>query len=414
MKLNIGENIRTYRRAMDMTQEELAEQLGVSYQSVSRWENGACYPDMELLPALARIFSVTMDELLGYPDDREKRKRFSELAEKFHAVVIGTPEKNADTIVSIIREVRRNFPEHINGDPAYIFRNFFTMAEYAKLYDNPDIKEELYASMDLILKRSNDNILKSQVIKSMATIIPDDELDAFLSENTTENDLSKNSLLRERYQRRMEWEKLAESRQEDLYWAIKKMCTNEELWLDRSKSLDAEYCLWQNKSRVQILNAVRNVTSDPRHPVSGNGEVDLWVADVIMLGMHQAGYRASTGDKEGAFLVLEDVISLMEKVYALPDGTVLRAGSPALDKIEDNMRHEWADCRNRDYDELCVIISVKYSQFLAPFITSSMYNGFAYKDPIGDWFNPICDDPRYKECVRSVKALVQKREKQQN
>ena len=65
MKLNIGENIRRLRRAADMTQEQLADKLGVAYQSVSRWENGTTYPDMELLPALSSIFGVTVDELLG-------------------------------------------------------------------------------------------------------------------------------------------------------------------------------------------------------------------------------------------------------------------------------------------------------------------------------------------------------------
>ena len=53
MKLNIGNNIRMLRRAADMTQEELADRLGVTYQSVSRWENGGTYPDMEL-----QIFSA--------------------------------------------------------------------------------------------------------------------------------------------------------------------------------------------------------------------------------------------------------------------------------------------------------------------------------------------------------------------
>ena len=52
MKLTIGENIRNYRRKQDLTQEEFAERLGVSYQSVSRWENGATYPDIELLHAI--------------------------------------------------------------------------------------------------------------------------------------------------------------------------------------------------------------------------------------------------------------------------------------------------------------------------------------------------------------------------
>ena len=80
MKLNLGDNTRTHRRAMDMTQEQLAEQLGVSFQSVSRWENGTTYPDMELLPALARMFSVTVDALLGMSDD-ERRIQFEAVCE---------------------------------------------------------------------------------------------------------------------------------------------------------------------------------------------------------------------------------------------------------------------------------------------------------------------------------------------
>lgn len=63
MKLTIGENIRNYRRKQDLTQEELAERLGVSYQSVSRWENGATYPDIELLPAISKLLGITVDKL---------------------------------------------------------------------------------------------------------------------------------------------------------------------------------------------------------------------------------------------------------------------------------------------------------------------------------------------------------------
>ena len=81
MKLNLGENIRTCRRKMDMTQEQLAQRLGVSFQSVSRWENGTTYPDMELLPVLAGVFGVTTDMLLGIPDEKvEEREKKSLLA----------------------------------------------------------------------------------------------------------------------------------------------------------------------------------------------------------------------------------------------------------------------------------------------------------------------------------------------
>ena len=77
MKLTIGENIRNFRKKNDLTQEAFAERLGVTYQSVSRWENGTTYPDLELLPAIAEALSVTFDELLGMPQ-MEKEKRAEE------------------------------------------------------------------------------------------------------------------------------------------------------------------------------------------------------------------------------------------------------------------------------------------------------------------------------------------------
>ena len=46
-------------------QQHYLQMLNVSSQSVSRWELGICYPDMELLPMLAEIFEITVDKLLG-------------------------------------------------------------------------------------------------------------------------------------------------------------------------------------------------------------------------------------------------------------------------------------------------------------------------------------------------------------
>ena len=65
-KIKIGEKIRLLRRKSSVTQDQLAEYLGVTPQAVSRWESGVCYPDMNALPAIADYFSVSMDELLCY------------------------------------------------------------------------------------------------------------------------------------------------------------------------------------------------------------------------------------------------------------------------------------------------------------------------------------------------------------
>ena len=65
MNLQIGEKIRLLRRERGYTQEEMAAHLGISYQAISKWERGDGYPDITMLPALARYFSVTVDELIG-------------------------------------------------------------------------------------------------------------------------------------------------------------------------------------------------------------------------------------------------------------------------------------------------------------------------------------------------------------
>ena len=61
----IGRKISELRREQSMTQMELADKLGISFQAVSNWERGNTMPDISKLPELAEIFHVTTDELLG-------------------------------------------------------------------------------------------------------------------------------------------------------------------------------------------------------------------------------------------------------------------------------------------------------------------------------------------------------------
>ena len=64
--LKIGDRIRSKRRERDLTQEELANILGVSKAAVSKWENEESYPDITILPQIAQLFHMTMDELFDY------------------------------------------------------------------------------------------------------------------------------------------------------------------------------------------------------------------------------------------------------------------------------------------------------------------------------------------------------------
>ena len=65
MIINLGDKLKSLRKEKNISQEKLAQYLNVSFQAVSKWENGSTYPDIELLPEISRFFGITVDELLG-------------------------------------------------------------------------------------------------------------------------------------------------------------------------------------------------------------------------------------------------------------------------------------------------------------------------------------------------------------
>jgi transcriptional regulator with XRE-family HTH domain len=72
MQLSIGKNIQNKRKAMGLTQEQLATAIGVSVAAVSKWETGGAYPDITLLAPIARLLDVSVDHLLGFEPQLSK------------------------------------------------------------------------------------------------------------------------------------------------------------------------------------------------------------------------------------------------------------------------------------------------------------------------------------------------------
>ena len=71
----IGERIRKMRKKNELTQESLADLLGVTSKAVSKWETGSGCPDLSLIVPLARVLRVTTDELLGMKDSERSSER---------------------------------------------------------------------------------------------------------------------------------------------------------------------------------------------------------------------------------------------------------------------------------------------------------------------------------------------------
>ncbi len=112
MNLNIGNKIHELRKVKGVTQETLANALGITGQAVSRWEAGGSYPDIEIIPAIANYFSISIDELFGYESGRDmKIDAIIEKVNSYHIKSRGD-DKWVDECLAIIREGLIEFPQN--------------------------------------------------------------------------------------------------------------------------------------------------------------------------------------------------------------------------------------------------------------------------------------------------------------
>ena len=105
MVIRLGEKIKSLRKQKNISQEVLAQALGVTFQAVSKWETGATMPDVSMIPAIARFFAVSTDELFDYNllEQEEKVMKICHDAAQFR---FSDPEKSE----AMLREGLRQFP----------------------------------------------------------------------------------------------------------------------------------------------------------------------------------------------------------------------------------------------------------------------------------------------------------------
>ncbi|WP_051199061.1 helix-turn-helix domain-containing protein [Butyrivibrio hungatei] len=161
MKLKLHENIKRLRRERNLTQEKLAEILGVTVGAVSKWENGNNTPDIVMLATIASFFDVSIDVLLGY-----------DMASKKAAKLV-------ESIDSLVCEHRFDEAENLSKDAISRYpHDFSVIYASAKLYcvkalenmDKEDARKAmglLTRSMDYISQNTdpdiNDFVIRTQI-----------------------------------------------------------------------------------------------------------------------------------------------------------------------------------------------------------------------------------------------------------
>lgn len=107
MNVKIGNQIKALRNRDGVTQELLAEALGVTSQAISKWENEIGYPDIEYITPIANFFNVTIDQLFGH-DRSESDNKINEYSEKLDAMHRNWVDVN--TRIDLARQALAEFP----------------------------------------------------------------------------------------------------------------------------------------------------------------------------------------------------------------------------------------------------------------------------------------------------------------
>ena len=398
MKLNIGENIRRLRRAADMTQEQLADKLGVAYQSVSRWENQTTYPDIEFLPALAGIFGVTVDELIGCEDSKKKemlKKRFDEYFE-----LCNSENPSVEEVLPMLRELRRECMTAPNMED-YLWRLFsHTAYNQNSFKQHPDILAELRIAAEDVFTRREQG-LKDSVVECMSLLEDDEHIEEFLNRHATRADLTKEKLLLDRYERLDRFDKAEPLRMARLYDLLNNQILTGVLWRRTGPDHpNPRESLRLNTVRLNLLHGLCGITPDPLHPITGDGSADIFVSARVFLGFCQACYLTATGDTEGAFVALEDTVSLIETVTGMEPYTTLTCNSICFENFSLSLE-KWSD---RDGVLHCAGTTNLEGQLRFCFVMSDYSIHPIVASQGWEWFDPIRNDPRFQACVQRVRA----------
>lgn len=141
--MQLGRRIKELRKKRNITQQDLAEMLGVSYQAISRWENNITSPDITALPVLANIFNVTVDYLLDV-NINENTQIIENIYKQSWELCVNQKHKEAQ---ELLEEKTKLFPNN------YFLKNELLNIYYVLMYDND---KEIY--QDKIIDLANEII----------------------------------------------------------------------------------------------------------------------------------------------------------------------------------------------------------------------------------------------------------------
>lgn len=158
MDNRFSDNFRKLRNLHELTQEQVAEMLGVTSQAISKWERGTSYPDIETLPIIANFFKVSTDYLLGV-DIAKQEKIIAETIEQ--AILLCNDQKYMDS-VTFLRTALIQYPS--SCDIMY----WLAWSLRGTIKEHPENEQEAIHTYHRILNVSKNTELLCKVTRDLA------------------------------------------------------------------------------------------------------------------------------------------------------------------------------------------------------------------------------------------------------
>ncbi len=161
MSIQISKNIKYYRKLKDYTQDELAQCIGISAQSISKWERGEGFPDITLLPTIAAVFDVSLDELFGAKDSQNE-KHLEEIKMQYNE---NSASGRISENIKLLREELKNFPN--NFDLMVCLADSLNSEQSDKMQENRLEAAEL---CEFVLNKCDDTGIRNHATNSLCYI----------------------------------------------------------------------------------------------------------------------------------------------------------------------------------------------------------------------------------------------------
>lgn len=323
--LDFADNITRLRHNKKLTQGELAEIMGVTKASVSKWENGQSLPDILLLPQIATYFDITIDELLGY-----KPQLSREQIQKLYIELAGEFAK--DPFEEVIKKSRRLVKKYYSCYE-FLLKIGILWLNHMSLAKSEEDKQQLLNDMEElcvhVLEDCKDVKITSdaQILKLMTDLNRGMafEVAEQLEEINDKTRLSNQSvsMLIQAYQMSGKIDKASEYSQVDMLFSIIAIITDSMQYISLNMT-DIVKCEEVIKRTMALIELYK---IDKVHPNS-----------VAQFYYQTALFWAQAGKSDNAIEQLEAMVSILK--YMLDGEIILIKGDGFFDKLEGWLEKE--------------------------------------------------------------------------